>query len=103
MNFSNGQIDIWMKNPNLNINNAADMPLCLAAILSSVAFENDAPVTDQTPRWSEFEVLQNASEASNRYYSNLMKMVRKMLLRYVIHCQKCRRDISLVVIRKKPT
>lgn len=103
MEFSNGRIDVFIKNQNLNIRNAADMPLCLAALLETFPFENKAPMTWNVPGWSESDLRQSALEAQDKDCTILMTAVRNILLRYVIHCRKCRRDISKVVIRKKPT
>lgn len=100
MEFKNGQIDVWMKNPNLNIHNPADIPLCLKAILDSFPFENEAFMNVNNPRWSESQITQILSHPN---CINLLKRVRKNLLGKVIQCPRCKRDISLVVIRRKPT
>lgn len=107
MEFPTGQIDVWLKNSNL-YDNAAEMPMCLAALLDSFPFEHEPFTTVYSQYWSELEVSDsgmevtvNETEAPETNYNNLQKIVRKILLRRVIRCPRCKPKFDLVVIRRR--
>lgn len=91
MEFSNGEIHVWIKNPNLDISNPAEIPLCLSLLLNIFPIVNEPVESVNTLRWIIYDP------------DNLMEKVILFILRTVKPCQRCKRDISKISIIEKST